>query len=190
MKKRLLSFIFLLVMGISAAYAQNYDFSAVVPTGQTLYYNITSSGSASEVEVTSPNWDWDGYTEPTGSLSIPSTVIHGGTSYSITSIGDYAFVGCDSLASVSIPNSVTSIGESAFSDCSSLASVTIPNSVTSIGESAFSGCSNLASVTIPNSVTYIGMDAFYDCYRLAPVTIPNTVTSIGQWAFEGVKMID
>ena len=39
-------------MGIAAAYA--YDFSAVAPTGQTLYYTITSSGSTLEVTVTCP----------------------------------------------------------------------------------------------------------------------------------------
>ena len=42
---------------------------------------------------------------------------------SVTSIGDYAFEGCESLASVTIGNGVTSIGNCAFRDCSSLASV-------------------------------------------------------------------
>ena len=37
--------------------------------------------------------------------------------YSVTSIGDNAFVDCSSLTSVTIPNSVTSIGEGAFYDC-------------------------------------------------------------------------
>ena len=64
----------------------------------------------------------------------------------ITSIGDYAFCGCTSLASVAIPNSVTSIGERAFYNCYSLTSVTIPDSVTSIGSEAFEYCSSLTSV--------------------------------------------
>ena len=65
---------------------------------------------------------------------------------SVTSIGNYAFYGCSSLASVTIPDSVTSIGKWAFRECSSLASVTIGNGVTSIGQEAFYNCRSLASI--------------------------------------------
>ena len=37
---------------------------------------------------------------------------------SVTSIGDWAFSGCDSLSEIVIPSSVTSIGNSAFYNCS------------------------------------------------------------------------
>ena len=98
-------------------------------------------------------------------------------------IGIAAFSGCESLQSVTIPNSVTSIGDRAFSSCKSLQSVTIPNSVTSIGDRVFIRCKSLQSVTIPNSVTSIGDRAFYLCESLQSVTIPNSVTSIGDEAF-------
>jgi hypothetical protein len=62
-----------------------------------------------------------------------------------------------------IPNGVTSIGGYAFSGCDDLTSITIPNSVTSIGDNAFSGCRGLTSITIPNSVMSIGKYAFADC---------------------------
>ena len=84
-----------------------------------------------------------------------------------------------------IPNSVTSIGDGAFSGCESLTSITIPNSVTIIGEWAFVSCTGLTSVTIPNSVTSIGKYAFYDCTGITSITIPNSVTIIGEWAFVG-----
>ena len=71
-----------------------------------------------------------------------------------------------------IPDGVTTIGDSAFSGCESLTSITIPNSVTTIGDSAFSGCESLTSITIPNSVTTIGDDAFYNCTGLKELTMP------------------
>ena len=102
----------------------------------------------------------------------------------MTEIGKYAFDGCKSLTSITIPDGVTSIGESAFEDCSSLTSVTIPNSVTSIGYRAFEYCTSLTNVAIPNSVTEIGSSAFSRCTSLKSITIPNSVTSIGESAFE------
>ena len=115
----------------------------------------------------------------TGDLVIPATI----NRYSVTSIGEGAFVECSGLTSVTIPNSVTSIGAGAFAACSGLTSVTIPNSVTSIGSYAFEVCRSLTSVTIPNSVTSIGYGAFAACSGLTSVTIPNSVTSIGYGAF-------
>ena len=91
-----------------------------------------------------------------GNISVPSTL--GG--YSVTTIGDKAFCFCDSLTSITIPDSVTTIGGEAFACCYSLTSVTIPDSVTTIGDYAFAGCTSLTSVTIPDSVTNIGDIAF------------------------------
>ena len=107
---------------------------------------------------------------------------------SVTSIGDHAFAWCDSLRSITIPNGVTSIGDSAFYGCS-LTSVTIPNSVTSIGDSAFGSCSRLTSITIPDGVTNIGDWAFYCCSSLTSITIPDSITSIGYNAFHGCRSL-
>lgn len=72
-----------------------------------------------------------------------------------------------------IPNGVTTIGDWAFDDCTSLASITIPDSVTTIGGYAFKGCTSLSSVTIPNSVTTIGDYAFLGCTSLEAVLYYN-----------------
>ncbi len=179
MKKFL--FFFLLLMGTMVS--QAYDFSAVAPTGQTLYYNINGTTVTVTYPGSSSASPYSGYTAPTGNLSIPETVTYNGTTYSVTSIGNRTFKGCSGLMSVTIPNSVTSIGSSAFYNCSGLTSVTIPNSVTSIGNTAFYNCNSLTSVTIPNSVTSIGYWAFYGCSGLTSVTIGNSVTSIGEYTF-------
>ena len=110
--------------------------------------------------------------------SLKTVTITGGNE-----IGDYAFYGCSSLASIVIPDSVTSIGKNAFSGCSSLTSITIPDSVTSISGYTFRGCSSLVSIVIPDSVTSIGIYAFEDCSRLTSIVIPDSVTSIGWNAF-------
>ena len=101
----------------------------------------------------------------------------------ITNIGEYAFGGCDSLRSITIPDSVTNIGEYAFGGCRSLRSITIPDSVTSIEIEAFSGCGSLRSITISDSVTSIGESAFSSCLSLTSITIPDSVTSIEIEAF-------
>ena len=101
----------------------------------------------------------------------------------VTLIGRYAFMECNSLANVTIPDSVTTIGEHAFESCDNLTSVTIPDSVTKIEDYAFYYCYSLTSVTIPDSVTWIGNSAFERCKSLISVTIGDSVEYILNSAF-------
>ena len=150
--------------------------------GKTLYYNTTSDSTV-EVTYYVNNNNNDVYVS--GDVIIPSTITCNNTTYSVTSIGYHAFLCCDDLITVSIPNSVTSIGVFAFESCDKLTSVNIPNSVTSIERGVFRGCSGLTSIDIPSSVTSIGELAFEFCSELTSIDIPNSVTSIGKRAFYG-----
>ena len=148
-----------------------------------IYYTITDATNKT-VAVTYKGYSYGAYSdEYSDSVVIPESVTYNSSTYSVTSIGNYAFYDCTSLTSVVIGNSVTSIGERAFYYCSGLASIEIPNSVTSIGNYAFAYCSGLTSVVIGNSVTSIGSSAFSGCTGITSIEIPNSVTSIGNYAF-------
>ena len=61
----------------------NFDFSANLPDGQTMYYNIDATNSL-YVWLTSPAYGpdyWNVYTKPTGNLELVGTVTHGNTTY-------------------------------------------------------------------------------------------------------------
>lgn len=85
-----------------------------------------------------------------GEMVIPSKVYYNSTAYTVTGIGDDAFLQRADLTVVTIPEGVTSIGKRAFQDCSSLVSINIPSSVTNIGASAFFCCFNLKKVIVPD----------------------------------------
>ena len=82
-------------------------------TIDNLKYKINNDYTASLV----------GYTGEFENLTIPESVTYEGYTFSVTSIGDYAFRSCENLTSVTIPDSVKSIGNDAFFDCTSLTSV-------------------------------------------------------------------
>ena len=175
--KHLFRFSLLVLALLLPATALAHDFEV-----DGIYYKINGT----EATVTYRGTSYSQYDdEYSGSVTIPATVTYSGITYSVTSIGEWAFCGCWSLTSIDIPNSVFLLGEGAFCYCQRLTSITIPNSITSIGNYVFFICSGLTSVTIPESVTSIGDNAFQGCSALTSVTIPESVTSIGNSAFSG-----
>ena len=158
-----------------------------------IYYNITNKAN----KVVAVTYRGSGinsyYNEYNGAVTIPSSVNYDGETYSVTSIGNYAFYDCTHLTSVTIPNSVTSIGGYAFKYCGDLTNVTIGNSVTSIGPDAFRYCHSLASIVVANDNTkYDSRDNCNAIIATATNTlilgckktiIPNSVTNIGVDAF-------
>ena len=198
MKKKLFTLFAALTLSAGALFASDtavdgiyYDFDATNLTAAVTY----RGSSASE------------YDEYTGDVVIPATVTYGGKTYSVTSIGDWAFssgggayYGCSDLTSVTIPNSVTSIGEYAFYVCSGLTQTNYTGDIagwcginfggwgsnpTTYSHNLYINDVEVKDLVIPNGVTSIGSYAFSNCSGLTSVTIPNSVTSIGRGAFEG-----
>ena len=196
MKNFFLTLILAAFCGMSSASA--YDFSAVCPTGQTLYYNITDAVNH-EVELVCPfPWGWD-FDEPFGEIVFPATVTNSGQAYTVKAIGDYAFYSCDSLiGDLIIPNSVTSIGVCAFFGSGFTGEIVIPESVTSIGELAFSCCYKVTSLTfnatdckhIISTNPYGVTSPFSDCSNLKKLTIGESVQKIPDYAFAGCDFLE
>ena len=116
-----------------------------------------------------------------------------------------AFMNCDKLISVSVPDGVTDVQERVFAYCRNLTEITLPDSVTSLGNgvfcyceslkhvtvpkdvsvliNVFEGCAALESVVLPENLTVLGQNLFYSCTSLAEVVIPASVKEIGNYAF-------
>ena len=164
--------------------ASAYDFEV-----DGIYYNIISANDLT-VEVTRA----DIYNYYSGDISIPSTVNYSGKTMTVSGIGEDAFLFCDKLTNVNIPNSVTSIGKSAFGCCSGLTSITIPYSVTNIAGHAFFDCEGLTKIIVDSDNTIY--DSRDNCNAIIETksntlivgskntTIPSSVTSIGRYAFD------
>jgi hypothetical protein len=135
---------------------------------------VSGIGTCTDTEIIIPSLSPDGYT--------------------VTGIGEHAFVYEDSIISVLIPDSVKSIGYEAFYDCDSLTSVNIPRGVTYIGAGAFtdSGISEL-KVQEGNPVYHCVGNCLIETasktlvFGYGTVDIPSdgSVTSIGYKALNG-----
>ncbi len=98
-----------------------------------------------------------------------STIVFSGN---ITSIGKYAFWGCN-ITTIEIPESVKSINDCAFGGCDKLNKVTfVGNSTVSIGGSAFGYCPNLNSIILPdNGDVMLHSKCFEGSYKIKNIVI-------------------
>ena len=130
----------------------------------------------------------------------------------VASIGNFAFVDCASLATVSLPDSLTEVGESAFRNCTGLTTVDfgaglemvngyaflnchnltsadLGDKVEIIGNSAFFACTALTEVNLGESLLGINTLAFSECSSLTEITMPDTLTALGSDVFNGCSAL-
>ena len=144
--------------------------------GSGAMYNWKSSGNAGEV---APWYD--------SRSSITGVVIKTG----VTTVGDNAFYGCESLASVTLPSTtLTSIGSYAFYGCKGLTDIKLPASLKTIGSYAFYDADGLRMVTIPGGVSTLPGSLFKWSGGLHDVAIPKSVTKIEDYAFDTGNLCD
>ena len=157
-----------------------------------IYYNLIPKMKQAEVTNVSGNYY-------SSDVEIPSTVTYEDVEYTVTSIKASAFLWCENLKSVTIPNTVKTIGESAFYKCTSLNSVKLGTGVTSIGEDAFNGDLKIRTVTIYDFEAWCRIDfkskasnpmlygdfLYLNDMQVKAPKIPDSVTSIGDFAFIG-----
>ena len=137
MKQLYITFLLTLLMSMVGVTAFAHDIAVKNAYGVTIYYNWINNQTELSVSF-SGSYRYS--REYTGKVVIPKVVTYNGETYSVTSIGNYAFSNCSDLTLIEIPNSIISIGDGAFECCTGLTSITIPNSVTSIGGDAFASC--------------------------------------------------
>ncbi len=99
------------------------------------------------------------------------------------SVSDFAFANCDSLETITLPNSIKRIGRGAFQYCDTLQSIILPNVIDSINDGTFRECKSLESIVIPQSVKGIRSNAFFKCITLQKVELSSGLIEIQPFAF-------
>ena len=192
--KTLLAFLAVLTLTANTGRAAVFHFSAVAPTGQTLYYKIISEDDR-EVRITYPKAGdndnyYDGYPKPTGVLVVPDSVEHEGVWYRVTDMNWQTFMNCDSLTSVTLPYGITEISGNAFFGCTRLTEVNLPGSVEEIQSAAFRECSSLETINLPEGVRVIWGQAFCLCTSLRTIHLSSTLENVMASTFVDCNNID
>ena len=166
-----------------------------------IYYDFDESSLTASVTYRGAEDDWmydaTGSTLYVGDIVIPPTVVYGGRTYTVTAIGNDAFIGSRQMTGLALPHTVTSIGTGIFTACTSLRSITVDeaNPVFLSSDRVLYRRSPLAfvfapraisgNVELPDAIGDLPASAFQNCTLLETIVVPDAVTHIGEAAFSG-----
>ena len=93
-----------------------------------------------------------------------------------------AFMQCDNLEEINLPEGVKVIGDGAFATCKKLNIPGFPSTLTAIGGGAFNGCSSLTStIVIGENFNYMGGFAFTGCTSVYELKFNSSITTPYLW---------
>ena len=101
----------------------------------------------------------------------------------LESIGDEAFMNCESLREIVLPLSLQQLGTDVFTNCERLESVIFNCNLTELSDGLFVRCRALSNINIPEGITRIGKFCFSQCEGLKFVDLPSSVTLLDDHAF-------
>ena len=108
----------------------------------------------------------------------------------IEKIGQSAFAGCGVIGDVILPYTLTELGDRAFVNNFRTTKISIPATVTTFGNSVFENNTKVTEVILDEGLTEVGEAAFRNCKRLPTIYVPNTVHRIGVAAFENCSLLE
>lgn len=117
---------------------------------------------------------------------IPETVSNGGTTYTVTAIGERAFNYAEA-SKIVLPNTVTEIGYCGIYNTKAT-TIQMSTGLKTLGENALAYNKNLTSITIPEGVKVIPSSCFSNNQMMATVNLPSTIESIGSGSFYKVPV--
>lgn len=131
-----------------------------------------------------------GCTSLTGTLSLPSTLKQIGETNTYDPYWDGAFIDCNFVCELIIPESVEIIGAGSFRNCRNLyGEIRLPEGLKYIGTEAFAYSDNLSgNLVIPQGIADIPVNCFNGTWLGGTLTLHDGITTIGAGAFANTGM--